>query len=385
MTKIEKQIQLKKNMQVLLLLKFILLINIMFFQGNTIFGQNWGRVDVRTLLILHPKMATFDYSIGRFYRDSALILNQDKVREQLNISWEKAQPMLRSLQTKQSAIIKKRNDVLQRWAETLNSLAERAVATEARNIDYKKLGEEYETRYKSQLAALDNELEVLEKEMQQAIEQAYSPIYLTTQETIAKINEIKNEIMQILNILAKQYNLVAVIDTSYGEEEIKLIKSLASIPTQQDHYDILAANLFHRITNFDEASLPTGQIPEGNKMVDIRQHIMPMLKSNQLSTLRQYLEYRPYLAKQLAKLPSLGGIIVYGGIDITPHAARMLFEKYNIPVDLKNTYMQLIADYQNFLVSKQFELERILPTGLVNQPAQQFAPVVNEEKKKMQK
>ncbi|OIP24575.1 hypothetical protein AUK22_08745 [bacterium CG2_30_54_10] len=312
-------------------------------------AQGWGKVDTRILLILHPKLATFDYSVGRFYRETAFTSDREKLRKQMDDAWSKAQPALRSLLGKQSGLIRRRVELMQRWNETMNSLAEHSASETSKPQDYRKLGDQYKARYEQELAGLDQDLAHLDTDMQNTREEAYSPVFLRSSETISRLSEIKQEIQGLLAQAAGERGVVTVLDTSYGAPGVTQAPSLAAIPTQQDHFDLLSAALFHEITNWDDSKIPGGSIPmaDGTK-VDARSHIIPRLKAGAIDNLRQYLDYRSYLGRHLAAMPSPGGIFLVGGVDLTPVVARKLFDRYQIPEDLKNAFMQIMSEYESF-------------------------------------
>ena len=83
-------------------------------------------------------------------------------------------------------------------------------------------------------------------------------------------------------------------------------------------------------------------------VTDYKTHVLPRLTQSVVESLRQYLDYRPYLTRGLADFSS-GRIFLVGGNDITPTVARQIFARYNVPEELKNGFMWLIQSYATYV------------------------------------
>ena len=139
------------------------------------YGQGWATIDARLLMILHPRMGNFDYSAGRFFRQSFSAQRNAKLYEALNKATMETERNMAVLIRKEQALIDKRADLLIERDTTINDLAEKAASsTYIMKGKYERVAE-YEKRYEKKMQALDAELEALYVQMENTREQAYSP------------------------------------------------------------------------------------------------------------------------------------------------------------------------------------------------------------------
>jgi len=303
-------------------------------------------VDTRLLLILHPRLANFDYTQGRLYRPDIAQRPREQIQNELAACWEKATAAAASIAKKRTRFLEQRSQILQRWDETMNSIYSHAASGTAPLRDHDRTMQEFDARFRAELASCEAALEAVDREIVAAQESALSPVYLSGQDTDREVAQAKNEISQLIAQTAQESKVSMVIDASFAVTAVCLDSSIACIPRQSGTFDTTTAALFHHFCNWE--NIPPGMIPmaDGTK-VDAAAHLAPQRMKNMIDMLQQQLEVRPYVPNGLARF-SPGNLFLYGGQDLTAAVARKMFTQYRIPEELKNSYMLFIKDYADF-------------------------------------
>ncbi|HNW35933.1 MAG TPA: hypothetical protein PKM25_13425, partial [Candidatus Ozemobacteraceae bacterium] len=303
-------------------------------------------VDTRLLLILHPRLANFDYAQGRLFRADVAQRPREQIQKELAACWEKAASVIAGISTKRSRILEQRAQILQRWDETMNSMYANAASGSSQLRDHDKSMQEFDARFRAELTGCEAALERIETEKILAQESALGPIYLSSQETEREVTLAKNEISQLIAQTAQENQVAMVLDSTFGVTAVCLDSQIACIPRQSTSFDTTTTSLFQQFTNWE--AIPSGQIPlaDGTK-VDAATHLAPQRMKNMIDMMQQQLEVRPYIPTGLAQF-SPGNLFLYGGVDLTAAVARKMFTQYRIPEELKNSYMLFIRDYAAF-------------------------------------
>jgi len=309
-------------------------------------GGGWAFVDSRLLLILHPSMANFDYSTGKFFRPGVAGKKPEELQKELNAAWNRIQPKLRELMSRQSRIIQGRADMLARRDETLNMMMSKAAVGKEKVRDYPQTIGDFEKKYNQELEGFSKQLADIDNQIKTLTDEAYSPVYLTIAESNQQLERIKLEIDDLIKQTANETGTAVVIDSSFGAPALKKSDKLCVIPTQTEPVDTLSSNLFHFFSNWEPPA--PGQIPmaDGTK-VDAATHLVPRMTENKIQTLKQFLDFRLYLPQNGSTF-SPGKFFVLGGVDLTPQVAWKIFSKYRIPQEIQNAYMYVVKEFNNF-------------------------------------
>lgn len=309
-------------------------------------AQGWATVDSRLLMVLHPLMGNFDYSAGRFFRQSFSLERNEQLFQELNKASEEAGKKLSSLMRKESAMLEKRANLIIERDQTITDLSEKA-ASETYNIrgKYERITE-YENRYEEKLTALNRELSDLYENIEAVKDEAYAPIYLTRQETTGRLTEIKRDIKNMTQQVATQNGISVVFDNSFG---LRTVKQSASPYVQPDDFDVLSSSLFHDLLNF-KVDTP----PDAGQIGATADHMLVGGAYSKLDTLRKISQLRPYLLPFAAEFTP-GSIFMVGGNDITAHVAQRIFEQYKVPETLKASYLMVVRDFLNIENSQYVE------------------------------
>jgi len=349
----------------------------------------WATVDTRVLLMLHPDMAGFDYANGRFFRDKKLDKDINKVVADLKKAREQAEKESLPLRERQKKLMQDRFALMQQKARALQVLApgdierlERSKVElqaaqrelqrqrptdrnsekiyQARKVDLvRRLAaiEEHLTgtgtedqrraqaeKLQQQIAELDKSVAEIAVQIGKIEDKAISAVYLTGEETEARLLQVKDEINSLIQQAAKESKIAVVMDSSFAMRSRIRKDKLTMISAVDEAPDIVSASLFHTFANLTidpylEKNL-TG--PDGSPLPP--EHLTVGRSLGMRSNLKQYLEFRNYMPEKVADFSS-GRPFLVGGTDLTPWVARKIFDRYKVPELIKNSFMQLIREY----------------------------------------
>ena len=349
----------------------------------------WATVDTRILLMLHPDMAAFDYSNGRFFRDKKLDKDINKVVADLKKAREAGEKECAPLHEKQKKLMQDRFALMQQKARAVQVLAPGDLERLERNkvelqTAYKELERQRptdrnsETIYRARKADIMRRLEAIQlhltgsgteeqrraqaEKLQKQIEElnktiaeiadqivkiedkAIAAVYLTGEETDSRLKKIKDEITSLIQQAARESKIAVVMDSSFAMRSRVRKDKLSMIPAVDEAPDVVSASLFHSFANLTinpylEKNL-TG--PDGSPLPP--EHLVVGRSLGMRSNLKQYLEFRNYLPERVADF-SGGRPFLVGGTDLTPWVARQFFERYKVPEFVRNSFMQLLREY----------------------------------------
>ena len=349
----------------------------------------WATVDTRILLMLHPDMAGFDYANGRFFRDKKLDKDINKVVADLKKAREQAEKESIPLRERQKKLMQDRFALMQQKARALQVLApgdierlERSKVElqaaqrelqrqrptdrnsekiyQARKVDLvRRLAaiEEHLTgtgtgdqrraqaeKLQQQIAELDKSVAEIAVQIGKIEDKAISAVYLTGEETEARLQQVKDEINSLIQQAAKESKIAVVMDSSFAMRSRIRKDKLTMISAVDEAPDIVSASLFHTFANLTIdpylAKNLTG--PDGSPLPP--EHLTVGRSLGMRSNLKQYLEFRNYMPEKVADFSS-GRPFLVGGTDLTPWVARKIFDRYKVPELIKNSFMQLIREY----------------------------------------
>ncbi|PKL44675.1 MAG: hypothetical protein CVV41_04730 [Candidatus Riflebacteria bacterium HGW-Riflebacteria-1] len=349
----------------------------------------WATVDTRVLLMLHPDMANFDYSNGRFSREKSLEKDINKVVAGLKKAREQAEKECEPLRARQKKLFQDRFLVVQQKTRALQILApgdierlerekvqlqtayrelERqrpndsnaAKIVSARKVDIEsKLAEitghltatdtaeqrqQKAAKFQEQIVVIDKNVADIALQISKIEDKAISAVYLTAEETDTRLKKIKDEITSLIKQAAKESKVAVVMDTSFAMRSAQRKERLKMIPAVEEAPDIVSAAMFHSFANLtiDPELQKNLTGPEGAPLPP--EHLTVGRSLGMRSNLTQYLDFRNYMPEKVADF-SHGRLFLSGGTDLTPWVARQLFDRYKVPEFVKNSFMQLIRNY----------------------------------------
>jgi len=351
----------------------------------------WATVDTRILLMLHPEMKGFDYNNGRFFREEGE-KNIETTIGELKAAHEKASKENIPLRERQTKLLQERFGLIQQRSRTdgapapgdiekfrkekavlessleelkrqkpANRDAERLFA--ARRVDLQGRLEIINSRLAganspedvdknaaqidAKISEIDTELVKVADLLRQNEEKSVKAIYLTSEETAARLKKIMDEIDALIKKAAEESKIATVIDNSFAMRTPRRKEKLKMIPATDEAPDVVSSSLFHSFNNLtiDPAFAATVQGPEGSPLPP--EHLIVGRSLGMQSNLTQYLEFRNYLPEKVADF-SHGRMFIMGGTDLTPWVARQLFDRYKVPDSVKNSFMVTLRNYLNF-------------------------------------
>lgn len=351
----------------------------------------WATVDTRILLMLHPEMNGFDYSNGRFFREKGE-RNIEKTISELKAAQERAGKENAPLRERQAKLFQERFSLMQEKSRSdgapapgdiekfhkekavlessleelkrqkpANRDAERLFA--ARRVDLQARLEIINSRLAGAAnpeetdktaAQIDEKIKKIDDELSKSADQirtneekSVQAVYLTSEETAARLTKIRDEIDTLIKKAAEESKIATVIDNSFAMRTPPRQEKLKMIPATDEAPDVVSSSLFHSFNNLtiDPAFAATVSGPEGSPLPP--EHLIVGRSLGMQSNLTQYLEFRNYMPERVADF-SHGRLFIMGGTDLTPWVARQLFDRYKIPDSVKNAFMVTLRNYLNF-------------------------------------
>lgn len=304
-------------------------------------------VDGRILLMLHPMMATFDYSNGRFYRDESLKKNFNVVAQQLQQLQQGSRKALATIESQKKRLMQARLEIMAKREEALNNLSSKVASISYNIRDKDRKIAEFEQRYAAQLRQNTADLEALHAEMIKAQDAAMAPLYLTTEEADKRLASIRAEIQSLIAQAAREGGYHTVIDNTFGLTTQKRAHDIPQVPALDESVDVVSSSLFHSFVNMDINPAVKSALQMPPNTTTAEEHMVAGRSIGMTDNLKQYLEFRHYMPEAVAEFAP-GKIFLIGGTDLTPWIARQLFTKYRIPMTLQNSFMVLIRNFQDF-------------------------------------
>lgn len=318
-----------------------LLIAAILSSGPLVAG-GWGSVDQRLLLTLHPAMATFDYSHGRFLRSSATTGNPAMTAAKLQREANESQSAVQKLARERAGLISQRGKILARREDTLDNIRGKKSNPGSGAGAGDRLAEEYEARYAKEIGELDLKLASVEQQLEDAREATYAPAYLTKKETGIRIIAIRTEIGNLIAQVAKEQDLDMVVDDSLGRpwpEAGRSAEDYFSPPVPFNK----GALLFRSFAEWEPINV-TGTVPgPGGKPVPASQHIAMGRSLNVLRQLQNYLNFLPY---RISGAPMGQSMVLVGNTDLTIAVAQRLYTAYRLPAERQGMLLGLIQKFQ---------------------------------------
>ena len=351
----------------------------------------WATVDTRILLMLHPEMNGFDYSNGRFFRDSGE-KNIEKTIGELKAAQDRASKENTPLRERQAKLLQERFSLIQQRSRidgapapgdiekfrrekavlesSLEELKRRKPADRdaerlfaARRVDLQgrleiinnrlagatspEEADKNASQIDAKIGKIDADLVKIADQLRQNEEKSVQAIYLTSEETSARLKKIMDEIDALIKKAAEESKIATVIDNSFAMRSPRRKERLKMIPAIDEAPDVVSSSLFHSFNNLsiDPAFAATVQGPEGAPLPP--EHLIVGRSLGMQSNLTQYLEFRNYMPERVADF-SNGRMFIMGGTDLTPWVARQLFDRYKIPDSVKNAFMVTLRNHLNF-------------------------------------
>lgn len=376
------------SIPVILILFFLANISASFAQAGV------ATVDIRILLMLHPLMMDFDYSIGRFYRESTKGLLSNDVWAMMDKARKEAEPKTKELKDKEKELQDQKIELLyaleratNRFApgdidrlisrkkglgDALKLLKSTVVSNRTQQeinkakindleaqiqeindilLDLKPENKEIKLKkreeIKEAIAKIDKDILDVQNKILDIEEQAVSVSYLTTKESNERIEKAKSEIMDLIKKAAKESKFSMVLDTTFAMRSTQRKRRNNVISINDDSPDVIGASLFHYFSNLEDDPEMVKHLEKNLTPEDARAHLVAGRTVGMQSNIKQYLEFRNYVPEQAANF-SNGKIFLVGGNDITTYIARQLIDRYNVPNSTKEMLLKTVKDYMNF-------------------------------------
>lgn len=281
---------------------------------NLTLGQTqFGTIDYRTCLVLHPEMADFDFVAQRFSRPG-LARNNAETMQAIYKRMEAKQRMLdskmKALQSKQSKIQEEISRTRLNWTAVGAKFAKENMKPD---LIERKI-EETKIRDQKKIEKLQNEFNDIEDQITGLKDSVWGEVFMTRAETVAKLEKIVQELDLIIKETAEKKRVLTVIDNTLSAPEA-IPEILQHIPENTP----LWANPAYQI-------MLKSPLPEPNTF-SIANHWAPSLIKSIENMSFQTLAHRNSVGSLVATVrPSK--LIISGGMDLTEPVCREMFSKY---------------------------------------------------------
>ena len=352
-------------------------------------NPNFGTVDTRILLILHPSMENFDYVNERFFRDTNPNKDITDTLNKLNEAQKKAdlknaarEEEIKRLQKESCEVItalnrakyvfaagdveklKKTKSQLESSIETLNkNYAPGKISVDAtqeqievyktkiaeidallKNANAVKIDEKEVKKHENRLKEIDKKIAECKVKQYENIDESMNAMYLTRKETEERLTIIKKDIKKIISLIAEKENCSIVIDNSFAlRDPVRANRKVVNTQISPTA-DVTSTALFHSFTNYElteEQAIKDTGIQDGKQAMN---HLLYASFGNLEDKLRSYLQHRDYVPAKVADF-TFGSMFISGGKDLTSLCAQRIFEKYNVPDDIRQRFVPVLKEY----------------------------------------
>ncbi|HOT30296.1 MAG TPA: hypothetical protein PLU72_19140 [Candidatus Ozemobacteraceae bacterium] len=316
-----------------------------------------AQADLRLLLMLHPSMMGYDFTLNRFLKVSpgqkaAYKAAEDEIARRR----PEVDKALQTLQLERSKLLREAGSariaasIRAAPVTTLNESAQVPLfdpaASSTKTVEASTIDKHLEpdgaagVSLSAERAIISSEkrLAEIDARIQAQYDRLLEPLYHPTTETGKIFNGILSEVKSIIADVARQRGISTVMNacpiTSGSPRQLR--NPGATLPSG-DHsraFDHLFEALLN--TEFDAITLPP--LPD-------TQRVLAGIGMTITEPLRAYLAKSPALAP-LMESPETGHLFLYGGVDLTAPAATVLMTKYKFPAGIQQLVLSIIARRQ---------------------------------------
>lgn len=302
-------------------------------------GQGFGVVDFLTCVTLHPLMAAYDFSAGRFRRDG-VNWGDPKSVEMLG---KKLSELQAALRPKVQEVDRKIGEVQRELAEfnlrrDQTALSLSRAAGEKKNVARETYDRELaanQQRYDAKIAEAKQRMTALEQTRQKLHDDALAPIFLNSAESAARLQQILGETDQAVREVAAGSGMAVIIDDSYGTPAGQTDQGSFSSPPDP----MITGNTIYQM--IIQSPFPNPKNPQ-DKMA---YHFLGDMQKSLQGMTRQHLARRQELVPFVANMTG-GRLFLAGGADLTLSVCERLYTRYRMNPYLIQTLKAALTDFR---------------------------------------
>jgi len=305
-------------------------------------GQNFPgiyKVDYKLVFLLHPMMAEFDLTLGRFLRND-VNLKDGNVLNKLGAQMAEAN----ALAQKNLAEIQKQIDQaildlqkIEREKNITFEVATGANASEA--LLFKKKKEEAEKKIA--------DLRQKQADIQDGV---FDPMYISRKKTVEKVNEILKQIDSVLQKFSQEKNGALIVDSNFVRNPNRYT---TYHPSPEACFSFLSIGLRQDLLEFN-SSMAEEMRAKYNEPEMQKVFAQTMGKDYQKKledAMNQASYFHTAFATTLTKYPGIGAVLgnrgrlfLAGGenIDITKEILEEIYKMNNVKEDVAKRILQLV-------------------------------------------
>lgn len=316
-----------------------------------------AQADLRLLLMLHPSMMGYDFTLNRFLKVSPAQKAAYKTAEnEVARRRPEVDKALLALQLERNKLLREAGAArvtASIRAAPVTTLQESAklplfdpTASRTKTVEVSTIDTRLEPNgapgvslsAERAVAQCEKRLLEIDAKIQAQYDRLLEPLYHPTADTEKIFNGIFSEVKSIISDVARQRGISTVMNacpiTPGSPRQMR--NPGATIPSG-DHsraFDHLFESLLN--AEFDNRSRPP--LPDA-------QRVLAGIGMTVTEPLRAYLAKSPSLTP-LMESPDTGQLFLYGGVDLTGPAATVLMTKYKFPAGIQQLVLSVIARRQ---------------------------------------
>ena len=311
---------------------FVVLFTILF--NNSLYAQRGGayigKIDVRTVFLLHPSMIGYspDKEAFRVTRDA---VSQKKAQQEINSNNEEVRRLKALMKSINSRINEENNKYEKKMFKLyeiyMEHISELATGEAGMNrVTYKMESSKAEVTHNSVLTALYAQYSEAEDKLLALTEFGYTEGYTTPDETNKRFTAILNEIKTYTQRVADQKGISIVLNTSY--------KRFISSDTRKSsssfvHDDMAFGTIF-------TTSFPQDLLRDEAAIVGYY---------NRISSLtRNWLRNSDSITSRF-KNAMLENDVFIGGVDLTGDVLAALYKAYKLDPNISNAVIKAAVNH----------------------------------------
>ena len=321
-----------KNKSIVLIIVFILsLFKVGYAQRKSDMGI--GKVDLYTVILLHPSMIDFNPEIQAFsvQRDA---YSMKKAEDEQNNNKEEVLKLEKQIKVIKSRIIEedkkfmnKMDNLTKQHYDELSDLATGPAAMS--EVEYKKKKDKEESEYFSKISHLNGEISIIEEQLNKLNKFSYYSDYTTPNETEKRIDAIINEVNTYIRRIAEQKGISVVLNSGYK----RMMKQYAANKREGSGFIANAqsfGSIFKTPVNYSDLSEDTLALKGYYESINSR--------------INSWLTDGAFILER--KINYLANCdIIMGGQDLTGEVLSSLYKAYKLDSNISHAIIQNVISY----------------------------------------
>ncbi|MBF0545078.1 MAG: hypothetical protein HQM08_11615 [Candidatus Riflebacteria bacterium] len=307
------------------ILRCMLVVVLVFSSAFCSFGGNFAVADYSILAGFHPKMARFDFSIGRFFLPNVNLGDSKQVTGLQKLVKQKSSenaPKIETLRREKNRIIREISNFEVSSKTTVNSMLK-----EGKNPS------QIQESLAKKKSELNGQLAGIDEQILNIGEAALDVIYFSREKSRTMLGEIFSEVDKVLQEISAEKGGVVIIDKSF----ILTANSMEKAPPPVEGLDPDCVNLYKALMDSEYSVAPdllNG--PPGHK-----ERLLKGIESRFRGTFEKSLVNIPVVRSLVSNYH--GRLLLAGGENLTPLALSRILKNNNVNEEFTKKIVELVS------------------------------------------